>query len=151
MTEEHGKLICGWKYPAPYDIYNWPSWEQMKRHEEEFADPRIRSSQYHAVIDASGELCGFAQLFPMLGVTRLGLGMKPDRCGRRQGAGTAFVKAIVQEARRLKSDDEIDLEVLTWNERAIRTYAKAGFEPTDSYEKMTPKGMSAFYCMVYRD
>jgi len=57
--------------------------------------------------------------------------------------------AIVKEARRRAPHDEIDLEVLTWNDRAIRTYEKAGFERTDTYRRMTPSGMAQFHCMVY--
>ena len=90
---------------------------------------------------------GFAQLFPMEGVTRLGLGMRPDWCGL--GMGKRFVQSIVAEARRRRPEDEIDLEVLAWNERAIRTYRNAGFQLTDTYERMTPTGKALFHCMVY--
>ncbi|WP_248929173.1 GNAT family N-acetyltransferase [Paenibacillus hamazuiensis] len=148
MTEEHGRSICSWTYPAPYDVYNLPSWEHMVRHAEEFADPYIRGQQYSAVLDEHGELCGFAQFFPIVGVTRLGLGLRPDWCG--QGQGTAFVRAIVQEARRRSPENEIDLEVFVWNHRAIRTYEKAGFAIDDTYERMTPIGMAAFHCMVLK-
>jgi ribosomal protein S18 acetylase RimI-like enzyme len=148
MTEEHGRAICSWSYPAPFDIYNWPSWEDMVKHEKEFADPHIRQEQYCAVLDANAELCGYAQFFPIVGVTRLGLGLRPDLCGK--GYGVAFVRAIVKEAYRRSPGNEIDLEVLVNNRRAIRTYEKAGFAITDSYERLTPDGMNSFYCMVFQ-
>ncbi|MCP3775262.1 GNAT family N-acetyltransferase [Paenibacillus sp. MZ04-78.2] len=149
MQEDHGPDVCTWSYPTPYDLYHWNSWEQMIARGEEFADPRIRKAQYRAVLDEAGELCGFAQFFPMVGVTRLGLGLRPDLCG--QGSGEAFVRAIVREAKRSAPDNEIDLEVLTWNRRAIRTYERAGFVIMDTYERPTPEGTGEFHCMVWTD
>lgn len=149
MKEEHGPAICSWRYPPPYDLYNWHPWEQMLTSGEEFADPAIRQAQYHAVLDEEDKLCGFAQFFPMSGVTRLGLGMRPDWCGA--GRGERFVRLIAEEARRLNPDHEIDLEVLIWNKRAIRAYEKAGFVITDTYERMTPTGMDTFHCMVWKE
>ncbi|AEI46160.1 GNAT family N-acetyltransferase [Paenibacillus mucilaginosus] len=147
LTEEQARVICTWTYPPPYDIYNWKPWETLLVRGEEFADPDIRQKQYRSVLDEEGRLTGFAQLFPMAGVTRLGLGLRPDLRG--SGLGTAFVRAIAEEALRQKPANEIDLEVLTWNTRAIRTYEKAGFEITDTYERMTPNGPAEFHCMVW--
>ncbi|MGG6312909.1 GNAT family N-acetyltransferase [Paenibacillus macerans] len=150
MEESHGAEICTWRYDSPYDIYSWLPWEQMKALDVEFGNPALRAEQYVSVLDENGELAGFAQYFPLEGVTRLGIGMKPDLCGH--GLGKLFVMAIVEEANRRKPDNQIDLEVLTWNARAIRAYQKAGFTITDLYEKMTPGGVSKpFYCMVYKE
>ncbi|WJH35833.1 GNAT family N-acetyltransferase [Paenibacillus sp. CC-CFT747] len=149
MEEEHAREICTWRYDPPYDLYNWKNWEEMQENGEEFADPFIRKEQYRAVLDEHGQLAGFAQFFPMVGVTRLGLGMKPQLCG--SGSGTAFVRAIAREAVRLNPGHEIDLEVLVWNERAQRAYEKAGFRRTDAYERLTPTGPADFYCMVYEE
>ncbi|MDO7908684.1 GNAT family protein [Paenibacillus sp. JX-17] len=149
MQEADAAQICTWKYDPPYNVYGWLPWEQMKALEIEFGHPELRRKQYVSVIDDMDRLCGFAQYFPMQGVTRLGLGMKPSRCGR--GTGSAFVRAVAEEARRRQPQDEIDLEVLTWNIRAIRAYESAGFRITDTYERQTPEGMQPFHCMVYED
>lgn len=149
MEESHGAAICTWKYDSPYDIYSWLPWEQMKALDVEFGNPALRAQQYVSLLTPDDELAGFAQYFPMEGVTRLGIGMRPDLCG--QGLGKSFVLTIVEEAQRRKPQDVIDLEVLTWNTRAIRAYQKAGFVITDLYEKMTPGGISKpYYCMVYK-
>ncbi|MGC5777051.1 GNAT family N-acetyltransferase [Paenibacillus pabuli] len=147
MQEEHAEQICDWRYDPPYNIYSWLPWEQMKALEVEFGDAQLRKEQYAAVLGEDHQVCGFAQYFPLEGVTRIGLGMHPKRCG--QGQGTAFVSAIVQEAIRRNPLNEIDLEVLTWNDRAIRVYQKAGFVMQDTYERQTPSGLKPFYCMVY--
>ncbi|AOZ92769.1 GNAT family N-acetyltransferase [Paenibacillus crassostreae] len=148
MTAEHARSISAWNYPVPYDIYGWMPWDQMEALGIEFGDPLIREEQYVSVLNAQGELCGFAQFFPLVGVTRLGISLCPDLCGN--GLGVSFVQSIVREAIRRKPEDEIDLEVLTWNKRAIRVYHKAGFEITDDYERLTPDGLQPFHCMVYQ-
>ncbi|MFH0070874.1 GNAT family N-acetyltransferase [Peribacillus sp. NPDC056705] len=147
MHEDHASEICTWVYPAPYDIYGFLPWEQMKALEIEFGDPDIRKQQYISIVDEYERLWGFAQLFPVVGVTRLGLGMRPDWCGR--GMGRRFMQTIVAETILRHPHHEIDLEVLTWNERAIRTYRYVGFRITDTYERLTPDGMALFHCMVY--
>ncbi|AWB42861.1 GNAT family N-acetyltransferase [Paenibacillus sp. CAA11] len=149
MEEAHAEIICSWVYEPPYNIYGWLPWEQMKALEVEFGDPLLRREQYVSVLDQDDNLCGFAQYFPMQGVTRLGIGMRPDLCGH--GQGEAFVRAIADGARQRNPDHEIDLEVLTWNNRAIRAYQKAGFTITDLYERQTPDGPKPFYCMVLKD
>ncbi|WP_055105437.1 GNAT family N-acetyltransferase [Paenibacillus ihumii] len=149
MEEHHGEAISTWRYDSPYDIYSWLPWEQMKALDVEFGNPVLRAEQYVSVLDNEGELAGFAQYFPMENVTRLGIGMRPDLCGH--GLGKSFVLTIVKEAQRRAPSNVIDLEVLTWNTRAIRAYQKAGFVITDLYEKMTPGAISKpYYCMVYR-
>lgn len=148
MTLAHCRTICEWRYQPPYHIYEWKAWEQVAETGYEFGDADIRDAQYASVVDENDALIGFAQFFPMEGVTRLGLGMRPDLCG--QGFGPSFVGAIAREACRRKPDDEIDLEVLVWNERARIAYERAGFEVADQYERLTPRGAAEFYCMVYR-
>jgi [ribosomal protein S18]-alanine N-acetyltransferase len=147
LTEEYARDICTWRYDPPYDLYNWHPWEWLHSQQKEFGDPEVREAQYRAVLDRSHTLCGYAQLFPIVGVTRLGLGMKPELCG--QGLGVAFVRAIAEAAQREAPGNEIDLEVLTWNTRAIRTYERAGFVITDTYERGTPTGPASFHCMVW--
>lgn len=147
FEERHGQQVCAWRYPAPYDIYNWTPWEQLLERAEEFADEAVRAEQYEAVLDADGRLCGFVQFFPIVGWTRLGFGMRPDLCG--QGLGPDFVQAVTARAQERQPENRIDLEVLTFNERAIRAYRKAGFEITDTYVRNTPTGPDEFHCMVY--
>lgn len=149
LTEEHGKLICTWSYPPPYHVYNWPSWEHMVKEELDYADPKVRAEQYFAVVDGMQRLCGFVQFFPIIGVTRLGLGLHPDLVDK--GLGSPFVALLVQEVKQRTPHNEIDLEVLTWNIRAQRTYRNAGFTITDTYIRMTPSGLAAFHCMVYSE
>ncbi|WP_338556491.1 GNAT family N-acetyltransferase [Paenibacillus sp. KS-LC4] len=148
MDASHARQLCDWQYEPPYGIYQWPAWDAMEKAEMEFADPELRQKQYAAILDDQGELVGFAQFFPLGDdVLRLGLGRHPQLCSR--GSGTAFVELLIEEARRRAPHSELDLEVLTWNARAIRVYEKAGFRITDTYIRPTPQGAAEFHCMVY--
>lgn len=147
MSEMDAKQICEWRYPPPYERYNWESWDSMVVKQYEFADETVRRQQYGVVVDHNDVLLGFAQFFPLVGVIRLGLGMHPDFTGK--GLGVAFVETIVAEARRRNPSDVIDLEVLVVNDRARIVYERCGFRITDQYVKNTPSGESEFYCMVY--
>ena len=148
MEIQHAQSICSWRYPQPYHIYNWPDWPNMEANGFEFGDPQIRSEQYSSILDQDQNLIGFAQFFPMVGVTRLGFSLHPDRCGC--GYGAKFVRLIAEEATRRAPEKEVDLEVLTWNIRAYKAYKNAGFVHTDTYERPTSNGIQVFHCMVYK-
>lgn len=149
LSVVHCKQICSWHYEQPYDLYMWRTWSEMEQEKIEFGDPLIRNEQYAAVLDSADRLAGFAQFFPLAGVTRLGLGMHPELCGL--GLGTEFVKTIVEEAKRRTPGLEIDLEVPVWNLRAQKVYKRAGFFTTDCYERPANAGTEQFYCMVYEE
>lgn len=147
MSEEHAQALCEWRYAPPWDIYNWPSWVNMKKDGIEFGDPVLRAGQYAVVLDDHGLFIGFAQFFPLGHVTRLGLGLHPDRTG--QGLGPAFVRTLVREALRRTPGNEIDLEVACWNKRAVRTYEQAGFRIEDTYPLPARSGEIECHCMVF--
>ncbi|WP_240647634.1 GNAT family N-acetyltransferase [Paenibacillus nanensis] len=148
LTQELASELCLWRYTPPYDVYNWPAWEDMQKDGFEFGDPVLRDRQYSAVLDSDGSLIGFAQFFPLgASVVRLGLGLRPDLCGRK--LGPLFVSVITEEALRRSPGCEVDLEVYTWNTRAIRTYEKAGFRIEDTYRRPTSHGLKEVHCMVY--
>ncbi|WP_219834809.1 GNAT family N-acetyltransferase [Paenibacillus sp. R14(2021)] len=148
LSEQLAEELTGWRYEPPFDFYNWTTWQVMLQLGIEFGDADVRERQYVALTGDNGALAGFAQFFPLLGVTRIGLGLRPDLCG--QGLGLPLVQAIVAEAIRRAPGDEIDLEVHTWNGRAIRTYERAGFVITDTYAKQTPSGSVNVHCMSYQ-
>jgi RimJ/RimL family protein N-acetyltransferase len=148
MTEEDARRVCGWRYPEPYHVYRWPEWEEMVREGREFADPAIRAEQYVTLTEPGGELAGYAQLFPLDRAVRIGIGLRPDLCGL--GLGREAILLAAEEARRRRPDAEIDLEVETWNRRAVNAYAKAGFVVEDEYERRAEHGIVRILCMVWR-
>lgn len=148
MSEEDGRRICEWRYPPPYDRYRWPAWDVMEREGREFADASIRAAQYLSIYERGGGLAAYVQLFPLDRTTRIGLGLRPDLCGN--GLGKEVVRMAVDEARRRRPEAEIDLEVETWNVRAVKAYEKAGFVAEDEYGKRAAHGIVRVLCMVWR-
>jgi ribosomal-protein-alanine N-acetyltransferase len=149
MTEEDGRMICEWRYLAPYDLYRWPPWETMVTQGREFGDENIRQSQYMSVRGEQGQLVGYVQFFEMDRTLRLGMGLRPDCCDL--GWGATLTRMAVQEARRRQPGAEVDLEVEQWNKRAIRVYEKAGFVITDEYERRASHGSVSVFCMVWHN
>jgi ribosomal-protein-alanine N-acetyltransferase len=66
----------------------------------------------------------------------IGLGMRPDLTGR--GLGLAFVDAGLAFARGQFASRRFRLFVLTFNERAIRVYERAGFTRVRQFIQQNP-------------
>ncbi|HEX6819259.1 MAG TPA: GNAT family N-acetyltransferase, partial [Ktedonobacterales bacterium] len=125
-----------WRYPAPYDTYDVGEPEQALT---EMLDPR---SPYFAARDEHGELIGYLcfgtaatvsdapepRPFDADGALCFGLGLRPDLTGHGKGLGLAFVRAGLDFARARFAPPAFRLYALTWNERAIRVYERAGFQ-----------------------
>lgn len=143
MEETDTRAIKAWRYEGQYAIYNW----------EEEDDPVAmldRRSPHYAVKDERGELVGFfaygsaayvwdhgePHLYSEQNTITIGLGMRPDLTGK--GLGLAFTLAGLDFAREHFQPDYFRLYVLTFNERAIRVYERAGFERTGIYTQVNP-------------
>lgn len=136
MTEPDARAICAWRYPAPYDTYDVGEPEQALT---EMLDPR---SPYFAARDEHGELIGYLcfgtaatvsdapepRPFDADGALCFGLGLRPDLTGQGKGLGLGYVRAGLDFARERFAPPAFRLYVLTWNERAIRVYERAGFQ-----------------------
>jgi len=134
MNEADAQAIMTWHYEEPYAIYN------MDSDLEDTAEMLDRRSPHYTVRDEQGELIGFfsfgtsAQpwdtnepgLYAENKTIDVGLGMRPDLTGK--GLGLAFVNAGLAFAREQFAPEHFRLFVLTFNERAIRIYERAGFQ-----------------------
>lgn len=139
MTVRHAEAIASWRYPPPYARYGFEPWDVLLAEGRELADPDVRERQYRSVLELD-ELCGFVQWFPLAAedgpdVVRLGLGQRPDLCGRGRGAG--FAAYVAAETARLHPGRLVDLEVAADNRRAIRAYERAGFRFAEAYDLPT--------------
>jgi [ribosomal protein S18]-alanine N-acetyltransferase len=149
MDEADAYAIQTWSYEEPYSVYNWEE-------EDEISEMLDRRSPHYAVRDEQGELVGFfaygssAQawkseepyLYSENKTITIGLGMRPDLTGK--GLGLAFVNAGLDFAREQFKSDYFRLFVLTFNERAIRVYERAGFQRVGSYMQRNTSGEREF-------
>lgn len=143
MTPEHARQIVEWKYDGPYAFYDY---DKEAGH---ILDSAKWGRSLFAVTGTQGELCGELTLWfqnaadervlqDEVDAKRLagcdlwiGFGMRPDLTG--QGLGLGFVTACADFAVQLARDrcgytgDYIHLGVYQFNQRAIKTYERAGF------------------------
>lgn len=155
ITAGDAREIMTWRYEEPYNIYNLEE-------EDDPAEMLDRRSPYYAVRDEQGQLIGFfaygssayvwdggePHLYSEGKTITIGLGMRPDLTGR--GLGLAFVEAGLDFARKHFAPERFRLYVLTFNERAIRVYERAGFERASIYVQHSPDGDRDFLEMQRR-
>lgn len=132
MSEADAQAIAGWRYDGPYSIYNIED-------DADLSEMLDRRSPHYAVYDANKELMGFFAYGTAAEVTdmgapalygegksmTIGLGLRPDLTG--QGLGAAFVAEGLDFARRQFTPRGFRLFVLSFNQRAMRVYERAGF------------------------
>lgn len=147
MNEQDAVKICSWRYPSPYNIYDWPSWHDVLQQQFEFGDTQIRTEQYVSIYNQTKQLIGFIQLFPLASTVRLALFLAPEYCN--QGLGYSMTRLAIRAARERYPKYELDLEVEVWNKRAIKVYEQAGFQITDEYELPRGNATKNVYCMVH--
>ena len=140
MEEADARAIIAWRYVGEYAIYNWEG-------EDDAAELLDRRSPHYAVKDEQDKLIGFfaygssaqvwdsgePHLYSENNTISIGMGMRPDVTGK--GLGLAFVQAGLDFARKQFKPDFFRLYVLTFNERAIRVYERAGFERIGIYTR----------------
>jgi RimJ/RimL family protein N-acetyltransferase len=106
--------VFGWRYEPPYDFYD-PA-----------ADPPEHPERWQVIAGDDGRAEAFWEFtLPEEGVVEIGIGLRPDLCGR--GLGERYLQAELDYAREHWQPQTFRLYVATWNERAIRLYERLGF------------------------
>lgn len=127
LSEEDARAIAAWRYPAPYDCYDSPTWEQMEREGWAICDDGIRRTQFRSLrAHDDPPPAGYVRFRPAGEGLALHLGVRPDLCGR--GLGRAFLDLVLGEARRRADGVPVTLQVRRFNARAIAAYRRAGFQ-----------------------
>lgn len=146
MTPGDAHAIAAWRYEAPYDVYDWG---EDPEDLAELLDPDAWPDVWFAVDDdATGELVGFGELTHRGGLVELGLGLRPDLTG--QGLGAPFTEALMAFARERWTPAGFALDVLPWNERAMRAYEHVGFVRGERYLKRFEDGTEREFVRMER-
>lgn len=145
LAEDDKKEICSWKYEGDYEIYNLPSYEEMKNKKFGFMNPKyeqnFRTHYYNNL------LVGFTNILEEEKEVFIGIGVNPGLCGK--GYGKIILNEAYAISKRLYPDKPLYLEVRTWNKRAINCYLKAGFKiDGEPYQLETAIGVGIFYRMI---
>ena len=124
LTQQHALEIANdWHYEVPYDFYDMKN--DLEDYEE-MVSPEMRGDRYFQVL-REGELYGFFCL-EQKGerILELGLGMKPEHCGKGQGA--TFLQEILDFIIENFAPQTLRLSVADFNHRAQQLYHNMGFE-----------------------
>lgn len=124
LSQPHALEIANdWCYETPYDFYD------MKNDPEDYAEiisPERRGDYYYQVLK-NGALYGFFCLVPSgEGSLELGLGLKPEYCGK--GLGAAFLEEILDFVCSQFPTKKLILSVADFNHRAQTLYLNHGFK-----------------------
>jgi RimJ/RimL family protein N-acetyltransferase len=148
MTEEFAQQIATWKYEGEYAFYSHTNNPELVCH--------LMNGEYYAVLDSNKTLYGYycfgeSSQIPTVeehvyeaAALDIGLGMRPDRCGK--GAGYDFVKSGIEFARDRFGPNAFRLSVAAFNQRAIKVYEKVGFRITQTVTNSYFK--NSFYIMM---
>ncbi|MEE8826534.1 MAG: GNAT family N-acetyltransferase [Eubacteriales bacterium] len=131
MNERDAREICRWKYSGRLAIYNYPDWDECRRQGWDITDP-VRRLYSHFVISCHKKLFAYFILRDKGSFISLGLGMKPDLCGKHLGH-ILIELAVRTYINKYSMKKPLCLTVLTWNQRAIACYRAAGFVIEDEY------------------
>ena len=93
LSEKDKKEICGWKYDGKYAMYNLSDHEQMRREQCGFFNPE-KEEEYCGTWE-DGELVGFVHVCPGIQKITIGLGVRPELCGKHYG--TTILKLVCEE------------------------------------------------------
>ena len=147
FTEFHAKEICNWVYEDVYAIYNYPEWN--KACEEQWAITLVdkREKEFISIIDEYNNLCGYIRIQDKKESVLIGVGLNPSLCG--QGLGKLLMEIVKNECNTLYPNKKIELEVRSFNKRAIACYKSAGFKKKEVYSKNTPMGYGEFIKMEF--
>ncbi len=130
-----------WKYDGEYAFYDMTADPEDY---EEIVTPEKRGNRYFSVFDGD-DLTGFFCVEQDGADVEIGLGLRPGLTG--QGRGKAFLEEILRFVRENYSFEKIKLDVVSFNQRAIKVYERAGFLKTGTAKVSTNGGVYDFVLM----
>lgn len=134
MSEEDAKAVCEWKYENEYAVYNFSPWEEVCKAGWDLSNAEKRDKSYVAVYK-DNELFGFYNIMYREDHIELGVGMKPEMCGKHYGK--TFMNLAIQTTEKRYPNMPIVLLVRPFNKRAIRLYENCGFKIVGQYYEST--------------
>lgn len=134
-----------WKYEGPYAFYDMTS--DVDDYNE-LVDESLRNGCAYFEATVDDELVGFFCLSMEDGEIEIGLGLKPDCCGK--GIGREFVNSIIDYINEHYVYNVLSMSVASFNQRAIKVYKSCGFREQMTYMQDTNGGKYEFMKLAKR-
>ncbi len=138
LDPESARVLLGWRYDPPYDIYNHRP-EEIEEDLRYVLDPGNGFFGIHAADGALVGFCSFGKDAQVPGgkyaedLLDIGLGLRPDRTGR--GTGPAVIGVVLKFAGRTFHPAGFRVTIASFNKRARRAWEKAGFVETQRFRR----------------
>lgn len=138
MDEAGAREIVGWRYAAPYDLYNCNP-DEIEDTVHWFVNPQ---SHYYSVWNESGEFIGYRCFEEDARVPGgdyradaldMGGGLRPTLTGR--GLGASFLEAAFEFARQQFRPIAFRATVAAFNQRALLVCERVGYRRIQSFYK----------------
>lgn len=138
LQPEDARAILTWRYPPPYDVYNFSPADS----EADLRYLLAPVNNFRAILDAAGELVGFCSYgvdgqVPggdyAVKALDIGMGLRPDRTG--QGYGTTYARAIVQYGIDRYGATKARVTIAHFNLRARKVWESLGFKPVSEFAR----------------
>jgi ribosomal-protein-alanine N-acetyltransferase len=141
MTAADARAVERWRYPAPYDVYDRRSTRSL--------DPASEPGRYFAA-ESKEQLAGFFEFERNdEGRLRFDLSLRPGLTG--EGHGESFVSAGLRFAAERWSADSYEVEVDSFNDRALTVYERLGFEAVEGQAVSDGGTSNAEYVLMRRE
>lgn len=143
LTQENAVEIANnWKYSGEYAFYDMTADPEDYA---EFVDEEARKENGYFQAVSAGKLAGYFCVFQQGTEIEIGLGLRPDLCGR--GMGSEFTTAILEYMDSHYHCEKYVLHVALFNQRAIKTYRRCGFQDAKVFMQETNGGVYDFLRM----
>ncbi len=140
--EPEAREIATWHYEAPYNVYDFESYEEMEKRCSSYVNYDLNI--YHTIYEDSKLICVF-NLSEEHKETFFGISMHPSFCGK--GYSTQILPLIIDYYKTHISTKPLYLQVRVWNERAIKAYEHVGFKIKKRALLKTKDSIAEFYIM----
>lgn len=143
LTQSNALVIANqWKYDGVYSFYDMTA--DLEDYEE-FVDEGLRNANDHYQAMADGGLAGFFYVVQDGPVIEIGLGLRPDLCGK--GMGKEFVDQMISLIEAHYHFDKLVMHVAAFNQRAVKVYRSCGFRDVKVIEQSSNGGVYEFLVM----
>ncbi len=143
LSQDNALVIANrWKYDGVYSFYDMTA--DLEDYEE-FIDEGLRNANDHYQAMADGALAGFFCVIQDGPAIEIGLGLRPDLCGK--GVGKGFVDQAVSFIDGHYQFDKLVMHVAVFNQRAVKVYRSCGFRDVKVIQQSSNGGVYEFLVM----
>lgn len=148
LEANHAGEILNWRYPYPYDIYNYQG-----DVEEEMASLLNPNNAFFAILNLQGVLVGYCSFGAdgqvpggqyVESALDIGMGIHPDLTGN--GNGKYYARAVIEYAREHLQPDLLRVTIADFNHRAQRVWHELDFEPVKTFIKTGTESKFVILC-----